>query len=200
MSRKYFVEETNPYRRIFLEELEPVVEGYICITTPILSEKPVRFYEHFAYQHITRKPIIDRFVCCYDFMEKNIFGEDIPAKYLSPDDINFDIWTDREIAYANFKDFRDWYWRMGDNITSWSVIKVSVDRELIRNVYRQLEYYNGRAWPLVITAPDVYCLKYEMHGIGCRPDITENEEAIEKWNSTSFGKTDSKKLKHQKKV
>lgn len=176
---KYFVEELPTFKRIFLKELDPVVEGYICIQTPILCPWPVNFYSQYEYYYVDYEPILDKFV---DILDRKHFF-DIP------------IWLNKKDALFRFKNLRDSWWSggMGTKVESWAVVKVSMDKELVTSAFRCMDNYNGRAWPLCVTCRVVYCLEYVFHGIGSRPDIMESREEQEKWNTKSLDKTASKK-------
>ena len=164
--REYFAEELPNFKRIFLKELDPVVEGYICVKTPILCPWPVNFYSQYEYNSVIYEPILDSFV---DIMDRS-HCFDLP------------IWLNEKDAFFRFKSLRDAWWNNGKGIktNSWSVVKVAIDRDLITSVFRFLENYNGRAWPLGVRCPVVYCLEYVFHGVGCRPDIMESREEQEK--------------------
>jgi hypothetical protein len=157
----------------YIKSFDPVVEGYICIETPILCPWPVNYYSQYEYNQVDFEPILDKFI--------------------SAKGRNWIIWLDKEVAYKNFKYFRDFYWSSGIKTTSWAVVKVSLDKELIGGVLRQRRYYQGRSWPLVLCCPVVYCLEYVFHGMGSRPDIMESREEQEKWNEKAMNKTISKK-------
>ena len=176
---KYFVEEISHSKRIFLESSDDVVEGYICIETPILCPWPVNFYSQYEYNYVDYKPILDSFVDIHD--PSHFF--DVP------------IWLNEKDALFRFKNLRDAWWAggKGSKTNSWAVVKVAIDKDLITNVFRFLDNYSGRAWPLGVFCPVVYCLEYIFHGIGSRPDIMESREEQEKWNVKSMDKTASKK-------
>jgi hypothetical protein len=125
------------------------------------------------------EPILDKFVNIFD--TSHLF--------------DFPIWLDKKDALFRYRNLRDAWWAEGHGAktASWSVVKIALDKKLITNVERFKMNYNGRAWPLLINCPVVYCLEYVFHGIGSRPDIMESREEQEKWNVKSLDKTASKK-------
>lgn len=167
---------------------DDVLEGYMCILTPILSERPVRFFDCFSFQHIEDSPILDKFI---DTDDKRFFN------------ISDRIWLHKEHAYIKYTFLRNCYWEGGNNNKSWSVIKVLMDKELIREMYSTEYLIKGCSWPkgpwpLYVICPTVYCAEFVYHGIASRPDITEDEGQIEIWNNRKIEDESSYKLKYSK--